>query len=133
LLLYPSFSYFHLSVHISICDNLIGTWEYCPIRGKAWVQCTGALDPLGFCHVFSFVQFLYTWQHFNGSSATVHWTKAIPSHRVRLGSSAQEHWTRWDSTTCLVLYSFYTRTSISTDPILLCTEPKPFPPIEDAK
>jgi hypothetical protein len=46
--------------------------------GKAWVQCTGALDPLRCCHVFSFVQFLYTWQHLNGSSAPVHWTQAVP-------------------------------------------------------
>jgi hypothetical protein len=28
--------------------------------------------------VSSFVQFLYTWQHLNESSATVHWTEAIP-------------------------------------------------------
>ncbi len=38
-------------------------------KGKAWVQCIGALDPLRFWHVSSFIQFLYTYQNLNGSSA----------------------------------------------------------------
>jgi hypothetical protein len=37
-----------------------------------------ALDPLRCCHVFNFVQFLYMCQHFNRSSALVHWTQATP-------------------------------------------------------
>ncbi len=45
----------------------------------------------------------------------------------RLGSNVQEHWTRWDVTTCPVLYNFCTRDNISTDSVLLCTEPKPLP------
>jgi hypothetical protein len=64
----------HLAIEWATLLKSLQTWE-----GKAWVQCTRALDPLGFCHVSSFIQFLYTWQHLNGSSATVHWTQAIPN------------------------------------------------------
>ncbi len=60
------------------------------VMGKVWVQCTRVLDPLRCCRVSRFVQFLYAWQHLNGA--------LDPSHSLeeweRLGSSAQQHWTR---------------------------------------
>ena len=52
--------------------------HYIILKGVAWVQCTRALDPLRCCHVSSFVQFLNTWQHLNGSSTLVHWTQVFP-------------------------------------------------------
>ena len=48
------------------------------LGGTAWVQCTGALDPLRCCRVSSFVEFLYMWQHLNRSSAPVHSIQAVP-------------------------------------------------------
>ena len=42
--------------------------------------------------------------------------------REWLGSSAQEHWTRWDIDTCTKHL-----VNISTGLVLLCTGPKPFP------
>ena len=65
--------------HMPILNNhtLPSSTRCCPM-GKAWVQCTKVLDPLRYCHVFSFVQFLYTCQHLNWSSAPVHWTQAVP-------------------------------------------------------
>ncbi len=50
---------------------------FCDV-GKAWVQCTGALDPLRCCHVSSIIQFLYMWQYLNGSGVPVHWNQAVP-------------------------------------------------------
>ena len=47
--------------------------------GKVWVQFTGVLDPFRCCHIFSFVQFLYTYQYLNGSNTPVHWTQAVPT------------------------------------------------------
>jgi hypothetical protein len=40
------------------------------------------LNPLRCCHVSSFVQFLYTCQHLNGSSTPVHWTQAVQMSEV---------------------------------------------------
>ena len=51
---------------------------------------------------------------------------AYPSWE-RLGSSAQEHWTHWDAAMCTKIVQNWTRDSISTGPVLLCTGPKPFP------
>ena len=46
--------------------------------GVAWVECTGALDPLSCCHVSKNGTKLNMKQHLNGSSAPVHWTQAFP-------------------------------------------------------
>ena len=93
-------------------------------KGKDWVQCTGALDPLRSWHVSSFVQFLYMCQNLNGSSAFGQWTQAVP---LWFGSSTQDHWTHWDLDTCPVYSSFCTCVKISTSLVLLCTGPKPLP------
>jgi hypothetical protein len=72
--------------------------QFCPVfvhvSKSQRIQCTGALDLLRSLHVSSFVQFLYTCQNLNWSSASVHWTQAAPLQRERIGSSAPEHWTR---------------------------------------
>ena len=53
-------------------------------KGSGLVQCIGALDLLRCCHVSSFIQFLNTWQHFNGSNALLHLTQAFPSRKILL-------------------------------------------------
>ena len=52
------------------------------MKGKAWVQCTEALDPLRSCHVSNFIQFLYICRNLNRSSAHVHWTQAAPLYET---------------------------------------------------
>ena len=77
------------------------------MKGVAWVKCTGALDPLRY-----FVHVKYTWMFHQWYRVWREW----------LGSSAQEHWTRWDIDTCTKHL-----VNISTGLVLLCTGPKPFP------
>ena len=61
-------------------------------------------------HVSSFVQFLYTWQYLNGSSAPVHWTQAIPLLRSfrRIWTEKPEIIVEWSLT--LATYFWYSAT-----------------------
>ena len=53
------------------------------IIDEVWIKKDGkGLGPVhrstGPVEMLPRVQFLYTWQHLNGSSALVHWTQAVP-------------------------------------------------------
>ena len=110
----------NITMMIYSAKKTIKWWWWCQYAPKVHIYTRGKTKK----KVENLIATLSTWYI---CQIILIFTMSTISMRVRLAFSAQEYWIHWDSVTCLVLYNFCTRDSISMGLVLLCTGPKPFP------